>query len=84
MSFLSMKIEYVLANSSEPDEMPHYEHFTWVFTVCQIHVSESQVLILKGFIRISLLFKMISLAIRIMLMFMILAHLLFEFSIDNF
>ena len=30
--FLSLEIDFVLANSADPDEMPH---FIWVFTVCQ-------------------------------------------------
>ena len=34
--FLSLKIDFVLANSADPDEMPHNMwHFIWVFTVCQ-------------------------------------------------
>ena len=30
-----LKIVYILANSADPDEMPHEQHFIWVFTVCQ-------------------------------------------------
>ena len=29
--FLSLNIDFVLANSADSDEMPH---FTWAFTVC--------------------------------------------------
>ena len=34
--FLSLKTVFVLANSVDPDEMPHstLRHFIWVFTVC--------------------------------------------------
>ena len=31
MIFLSLHIDFVLANSADPDEMPPY----WVFLVCQ-------------------------------------------------
>ena len=34
--FLSLKIFFVLANSVDTDEMPHYAAFIWVYTVCQI------------------------------------------------
>ena len=30
-----MKIDFVLANSADPDEMQPYAAFIWVFTVCQ-------------------------------------------------
>ena len=34
--FFSLKFDFVLSNSADPDEMPHYmRHFIWVFTVCQ-------------------------------------------------
>ena len=33
--FLSLKIVFVLANSADPDEMPHYVAFHLVFAVCQ-------------------------------------------------
>ena len=33
--FLTLKINFVLANSAEPDEMTHYVAFIWVVTVCQ-------------------------------------------------
>ena len=33
--FFSLKIDVVLANSADPDEMPPYAAFLWVFTVCQ-------------------------------------------------
>ena len=33
--FLSLKIVFVLANSVDPDEMPHsLRHFIWAFTIC--------------------------------------------------
>ena len=31
VAFLSLNIVFVLINSEDPDEMPHY---IWVFTVC--------------------------------------------------
>ena len=32
----SLMIVYILANSADPDEMPHgMRHFIWVFTVCK-------------------------------------------------
>ena len=34
-TFLSLKKDFVLANSADPDEMPHYVVFTYDFTVCQ-------------------------------------------------
>ena len=33
--FLSLKIDFVLANSADPDEMPHDAAFHTAFTVCQ-------------------------------------------------
>ena len=33
--FISLKIRFVLANSADPDEMPQYVAFIWVFIVCQ-------------------------------------------------
>ena len=33
--FLSPKIVFILANSADPDEMPHFAAFIWVITVCQ-------------------------------------------------
>ena len=33
--FLSLKIYFVLANSVDTDEMPHYAAFIWVYTACQ-------------------------------------------------
>ena len=33
--YISMKIDYVLENSADPDQMPHKRHFLLVFTVCQ-------------------------------------------------
>ena len=32
VAFLSLNSVFVLINSEDPDEMPHY---IWVFTVCQ-------------------------------------------------
>ena len=40
--FISLKICFVLANSADPDERPHYAAFRLVFTVCQsISVGDS-------------------------------------------
>ena len=33
--FLSLKIDYVLANSADPDEMPHYSAFHQGLDCCQ-------------------------------------------------
>ena len=33
--FLSLKNDFAIANSADTDEMPHYGHFIWVFTVCR-------------------------------------------------
>ena len=33
--FLCLKIVLIIANSADPDEMPHLRHFIWIFTVCQ-------------------------------------------------
>ena len=33
--FMPLSIAFILANSADPDEMPPYAHFIWVFTVCQ-------------------------------------------------
>ena len=35
--FLSLKIDFVLGYSADPEEMPHHAvwHFIWFFTVCQ-------------------------------------------------
>ena len=37
ISFYESKIDFVLANSADPYEMPRYAvfHFIWVFIVCQ-------------------------------------------------
>ena len=34
-AFLGLKIAFILANSADPDEMPHYADFILVFTVCR-------------------------------------------------
>ena len=32
-----MKIIFVLANSVDPDEMPHYVALIWIFSVCSFN-----------------------------------------------
>ena len=34
--FLPLAIDFVLANSADPDEIHIMRHFIWVFTYCQI------------------------------------------------